>query len=282
MPRADMPIITPTAIKATHMADQAEPPAPERSATTAHPSLPAADRRRPSSAPISVPEPVQSPVLPLMFWLSPAFPVGSFAYSHALEWAFGAGHIRDLATASAWITDLIHHGGLRNDAILLAAAWRAASKTDRVALAATNELALALAGSRERHLETSAQGNAFAQAITTAWSSDTIEGLIAEFPGDLAYPVAVGLVAAAHAIHLEVALEAFCGATVSNLVSSIVRLGAIGQSDGQRLIAAVLPDVVALAALGANATIDDLGGAAFQSDIATLRHETQYTRLFRS
>jgi urease accessory protein len=61
-----------------------------------------------------------------------------------------------------------------------------------------------------------------------------------------------------------------------------VRLGIVGQTDGQRVTAALIPEIQSVAAFAHCATLDDLGGAAFRSDLAALRHETQYTRLFRS
>ena len=224
---------------------------------------------------------VPTSILPLLIWLSPAFPVGSFAYSHALEWAVHTGAITNLATATAWLRDLMAHGGPRNDCIVLAAAWRAAKIEDSDALAEANDLALALAGSRERYLETTAQGNAFATAIATAWSSTGVKpthGLT----GDVAYPVAIAAATAAHDMALSPVLEAFGLAAIANLSSALVRLNVIGQSDGQRLIAALLSDVFALAADAATSNLDDTGGCAFHSDIASLKHEMQTFRVFRT
>jgi urease accessory protein len=220
--------------------------------------------------------------LPLLVWLSPAFPVGSFAFSHGLEWAAEAGDLHDAASVEDWIADLLSHGAARNDAILLAAAWRAAGSGDGVRLAQTNELALALAGSRERRLETSAQGNAFLAAIEAAWRCDGIDRLARELPGDVAYPVAVALAAAGHGLALRATLEAYLTGFVANLVSAAIRLGVVGQSDGQRVIARLMSAVRGLARAAEQWKLDDLGGAAFRSDLVALRHETQYTRLFRS
>lgn len=225
---------------------------------------------------------IEASPLPLMIWLSPSFPVGSFAYSHALEWAVEAGAVRDLATAQAWVSDLLASGGLRNDAIAIAESWRAVSAGEYERLAACNALMLALAGSRERHLETSAQGNAFLLAIATAWPCPAFVRAQGAICGDVAYPVAIGLTAAAHGIGLPAVLEAAIVAGIANLASALVRLSALGQSDGQRLIAGVLGEGLGLAAFAAGSSLDDIGGAAFQSDIAALRHETQYTRLFRT
>jgi urease accessory protein len=220
--------------------------------------------------------------LPLLVWLSPAFPVGAFAYSHALEWAVEAGDVTDAATAQDWIDDLLRFGSGRNDAVLLAAAWRAAMARDRTELANAAELAVALQPSMERRLETTAQGNAFLTAIAAAWPTSTVDDLRASWPGDVAYPVALGVAAAGHGIALARVLDGFLLGFVSNIVSAIARLGPIGQTDGQRILGGLIPLVRETAGFAATSTLDDLGGAAFRSDIASMRHETQYTRLFRS
>ena len=211
--------------------------------------------------------------LALLAWLSPAFPVGGFAFSHGLEWAVETGDIADAASLAGWLGDLLKSGPFRNDAILLAEAHRSPAK-----VADLNELALALAGSAERRLETTAQGNAFLATIAAAWN----ETLLMRPSGDVAYPVAVGLVTAARGFNPLVSLEAFLLATLSNLVSACVRMSVIGQTDGQRVIASLLPAIRQTAAEASAANLDDLGGSAFRSDIAAIRHETQSTRLFRS
>jgi urease accessory protein len=218
--------------------------------------------------------------LPLLVWLSPAFPVGAFAYSHGLEWAFEAGDVADAASLQDWLADLVAHGSLRNDAILFAQAYRSAA--DPSALGAVAELALALASSAERRLETVTQGDAFVSAIAKTWPCATIDRLREVWPDAVAYPVAVGVAAAGHEVALADALEAFALGFVANLVSAALRLGIVGQTDGQRVTAALIPAVRSLAEFAGRATLDDLGGAAFRSDLASLRHETQYTRLFRS
>jgi urease accessory protein len=126
------------------------------------------------------------------------------------------------------------------------------------------------------------QGDAFRLACAAAWPCPAFGLLDRAWPGSIAYPVAVGVAAAGHGVPLEAALEGFAFGCVSNLTSAAVRLGVLGQTDGQRVLAALTPGVRGLAAFAADATLDDLGGAAFRSDLAALRHETQYTRLFRS
>ena len=219
--------------------------------------------------------------LPLLLWLSPAFPVGSFAYSHGLEWAVEAGDIGDAATLQAWLADLLNFGAPRSDAILFACAFRAVQSGDWAALDEINELAVALAGSAERRLETCAQGAAFVSALRAAWPCAALAHL-PEGSDPLAYPVAVGAAAAGHALDLGLSLQAFVLSLIANLVSAAVRLGAIGQTDGQKTLAGILLDVRRLAEAARVAGLDDLGSCAFRSDIAAMRHETQYSRLFRS
>lgn len=235
---------------------------------------------RPGTPATSMAEAASS--LPLMVWFSPAFPVGAFAYSHGLEWAVETGAIHDAATARGWIGDLLDTGSGRNDAILLAAAYRAAAASDEAALRDVAELGVALQPTAERRLEATAQGNAFVTAARASWPCAAFDLLSSAWPGDVVYPVAVGVAAAGHGIDLRPTLDAAMLAFVANLVSAAVRLGAIGQTDGQRVTAALLPTVRSTAAAAAVATLDDLGGAAWRSDIASARHETQYTRLFRS
>jgi urease accessory protein len=220
--------------------------------------------------------------LPLMIWLSPAFPIGSFAYSHALEWAAHAGDLPDADALQSWIDDLLAQGAPRNDAIFLSAAWHATREANAAALCEANDLALALVGSRERHVETTAQGDAFRIAIRATWGNATFARLDAATPGAVAYPVAVGLAAAAHDLDLGATLDAYLIAFVSNVTSAAIRLSITSQTPAQRIIMEALPAIRELAAFAAHATLDDVGGCAFRSDIASMRHETQGTRLFRT
>lgn len=218
----------------------------------------------------------------LMTWFSPAYPVGSFAYSHGLEWAHEAGDVGCAATLTDWLGDLMAHGAPRSDALLLAAAWRAARAGDAPALAEAAELGLALAASSERRLESVTQGAAFLAATRAAWPCPELDALKAAAPGDAPYPVVVGAAAAGHGLALQPTLAAFAQGFAANMVSAAVRLGVVGQTDGQRVLAALMPTALELAAWATEAGLDELGACAFRSDLASLRHETQYSRLFRS
>jgi urease accessory protein len=218
----------------------------------------------------------------LMTWLSPAFPVGAFSYSSGIEWAVETGDIADAASLRGWLSAMLANGSGFCDSVFLAHAHRAALLHDAVALRDVVELASAFVPSRERQLETSAQGRAFVDIARAAWNCDGLEQMLANCDGTIVYPVAVGLVSAAHAIPLAPALHAFLHALASNWISAGARLIPIGQTDSQRVLALLEPVVVATAGRALVASLDDLGSATFRADLASMRHETQYTRLFRS
>jgi len=221
-------------------------------------------------------------LLPLLIWLSPGFPVGAFAYSHGLEWAVEAGYIVDARSLEGWLIDLLEFGAPRSDAFLFSAAFRFAATADWPALMEANALAVALTASAERRLETTAQGAAFIAAARAAWDCEPLQRLEQAPDNRIAYPIAVAGAASGHSLPLEASVQAFALAQAANLVSAALRLGTIGQTDGQKILAALLPRIKALAREAVRANLADLGSAAFRSDIGSMRHETQYSRLFRS
>jgi urease accessory protein len=218
----------------------------------------------------------------LMTWLSPSFPVGAFSYSSGIEWAVEAGDIVDAASLRDWLGAMLADGSGFCDGVFLAHTHRAASSRDDMALRDIAELAAAFVPSRERQLETSAQGRAFIEIARAAWNCDGLDRMISDCSGTIVYPVAVGLVSAAHAISLAPTLHGFFHALTSNWISAGARLVPLGQTDSQRVLASLEPVVVATAQRAVTATLDDLGSATFRADLASMRHETQYTRLFRS
>jgi urease accessory protein len=217
-----------------------------------------------------------------MAWLSPAYPVGAFSYSSGIEWAVEAGDVRGADTLKSWLAVMMADGGGHCDAILFAHAHRAAAASDETALFGVAELAAAFAPTKERHLETTAQGNAFVEATRAAWPCAALDRLKAIWDGPVAYPVAVAVAAAGHGIALAPALPAYLQAVAANWVSAGVRLVPLGQTDGLRVLAALEPVVAATAQRALASSLDDLGSAAIRADLASARHETQYTRLFRS
>jgi len=218
----------------------------------------------------------------LMTWLSPSFPVGAFSYSSGIEWAVEAADIGDAASLRDWLVSMLAAGSGFCDGVFLAHAHRAAASADDGGLRDIAELAAAFVPSRERHLETSAQGRAFIDIARAAWNCDGLDRLVSRCDGAIVYPVAVGLVSAAHAIPLPPTMHAFFHAVVSNWISAGARLVPLGQTECQRMLAELEPIVVLTGKRALEASLDDLGSATFRADLASLRHETQYTRLFRS
>jgi len=218
----------------------------------------------------------------LMTWMSPAYPVGAFAYSSGIEWATEACDITDAASLVAWITALLRHGSLFSDAVIFGQAHGATACENFAALAEIAELAAALAGTKERFLETTAQGAAFVEITRATWPCAALDRLTECWQGPLAYPVAAAVACAGHKIASAPALQAFLHGAASNLVSAGVRLVPLGQTDGQRILATLETPIAQAVERALAARPDDWGTATLRADIASMRHETQYARLFRS
>jgi len=216
----------------------------------------------------------------LLAWLSPAYPTGAFSYSHGIEYAVEAGLVTGRESLLAWVGHILAEGAGRVDALLFCAAYEAAH--DTAALDGIVELASAFRGTAETALESAQQGAAFLAATRAAWPDARLEAFAARRgEGAVALPVAVAL-ACAGRISLELALAAYLQAFGANLISAGVRLIPLGQTEGQRALAALEP-VVARAAAAALATpIEEIGSSALMVDWTSMRHETQYSRLFRS
>jgi urease accessory protein len=222
----------------------------------------------------------------LLTWLSPSYPVGAYSYSHGLEWAVEEGLVRDRDGLVAWLAVVLRHGGGWQDAVLLAHGHDAVRAGDEAGWCRLRVLVRALAATAELALETRAQGEAFARASLASWPDPDarLAGLTAggEDGPALTYPLAVAATAACHGIPLALVLPAYLQAFTANLVSAAVRLVPLGQTDGQRALAALEPVVGEVAARAPAMPLDELGTAALMVDLCSMRHETQYTRLFRS
>ena len=210
----------------------------------------------------------------LLTWLSPAFPTGAFAYSHGLEWAVESGDITTEQALLPWLEDVLDHGAGHTDAVLLRHAHRA---DDLATLIEIAELAEAAQPSKERRSETLGQGDAFAIAARV-WGAPLLDAIAKP----VAYPVAVGVLARAHGVTEDDAALGLLHAFSANLVGAAVRLVPLGQTAGLRVLAALEPVIHRVAAATRGVPLDMIGGACFRSDIASMRHETQYTRLFRT
>ncbi len=250
----------------------------------------------------------------LLAWLSPGFPVGAFSYSHGLEAVAESGRIADRASLQGWVRAVVVQGSGRLDADILRDAYRAATGGDIAALADANRRGLAYRATAELALETTSEGQAFFAACRTAWPEALLphpnppphagegsekaaaEDAVSPYPpphagegrekaaaeDPVCYPAAVGAAMARAGIALADALVGYLQAMAANLVAAGLRLGIIGQTDGQRILAALEPDVIAAAGAAMARDPGDFGAATFALDLASMAHETQYSRLFRS
>ena len=223
------------------------------------------------------------PLYRLLAWLSPAYPIGAFSYSHGIETAVEEGLIKDRASLVGWLQSVLRDGTSRVDGALFAAAWRAADAGDWPTFDAVAERAAAWRGTSEMALESRQQGGSFLSITRTAWGHPALDAAHERLGGEIALPVAVALAGAAHGIALDMALRAYLHAFTANLISAAVRTVPLGQSDGQLALAALEGHVSATASAAiAVESLDEVGTATPLLDWCSLRHETQYTRLFRS
>ena len=207
-------------------------------------------------------------LLTLVQWLSPAFPVGGFAYSHGLEWAIASGQVRDAASLRDWLEDILDNGSGRADAVLLTCAMEPGADLD--AIAAT---ARALSASKERWTETHDQGRAFTEAVNALTGQD--------FP-PAALPVAVGRAARGLGLPPARVAALYLHAFAANLVSAAVRFVPLGQTDGQRVLAALHPHTLRIAGEAAETPLEAIASSVPGADLAAMLHETQEVRIFRT
>lgn len=208
--------------------------------------------------------------LTLAQWFSPSFPVGAFAYSHGLEWAIESGAVRDPASTHDWIAQVLAHGAGWNDTLLLAASYHSA---DEAAVREVDAIARALAASKERLKETDLQGAAFCKVVSD----------LSDIPfGGLCYPVAVGWAAQRARLPLELTAQMYLQSFLSNLAAVAMRLVPLGQTAGQALIRDLTPRCIEIVDAALPRDLDDLTSTTFLADVAAIKHETQYARIFRT
>ncbi len=205
-------------------------------------------------------------IMVLQSWFSPAFPIGAFSYSHGLETAIQDGLITDEVSLQSWISTLLLYGSGRNDGIFIKETYKGAE--------GTNALCLALCASKERWQETVELGQAFGRVVNTSYQTD--------LPDGLAYPVAVGLAAQTMGLDLTLTLQAYLQAFATNLISVGVRAIPIGQQAGQLCLVRLFPVVEEVIRQVAEASLNQVGGAALLSDLISIKHEHSIPRIYRT
>ena len=219
-------------------------------------------------------------ILRLQAWFSPAFPVGGYAYSHGLEAAVEAGAVHDRQSLADWTDWLLLHAAGRVDGVFFAAAHRAAP--DAIVAAALSDEVRAWTGTAELALESESQGEAFLNTLRAAWPHPALDSLAETLEERPPLCVVAGFASSAHGVALKPALTCYLHAFAAMIVSAGVRLVPLGQTDGQRITAALEPVVLKAVALAAATPPEEAGAAAPALDLFSMRHETQYSRIFRS
>lgn len=221
----------------------------------------------------------------LMAWLSPAFPVGGYTYSHGIERAIEEGSISDGESLRRWIEGALAYGPARVDADLLRDAWRTVAAGDETGFDRVLDLGEVMRGTPELALESLQQGESFLATVAATWPRPELTRWAARVRTagrQASYPIAVGLAAACHGVPLEATLPAYLQAFAASLVSAAVRLVPLGQTAGQTALAALEPAVTASAKAALSRPADQIGSAAPMIDLLSIAHETQHVRLFRS
>jgi urease accessory protein len=219
----------------------------------------------------------------LMAWLSPAYPIGAYAYSHGLEYAVESGAVADEKSLIAWVEGIVAFGSPRLDGTLFVHAWQAVNDRDDDTFRWTAERAAAMRGTAELALESRQQGEAFLKTVQASAHAPELDRFVTLLHGVApSYPISVAIAAALHNVPVRPALVAYTHAFAANLVSAGVRLVPLGQMAGQRAIEALRPAVLATVDSCLRTKPTEIGQAASVVDWTSMKHETQYTRLFRS
>jgi urease accessory protein len=213
---------------------------------------------------------IDAKLLTLTQWLSPAYPVGAFAYSHGLEQAVREGWISDSESLLYWLQDITRHGSGRSDAIWIRLAHAAETPS---ALSDLNAQCRAFAPAIERQREADRQGRAFAKVTADVWSLPL---------PSMQLPIALGAAAKAEALDIDAVITLYLQSFLSNLVAAAQRLMPLGQTDAQRILAELNQTCLEVAQSSDGAALDDIASSAFLSDIAAMRHETLEPRIFQS
>lgn len=210
----------------------------------------------------------QAGLLSLVQWLSPSFPVGSYAYSQGMEAAIDRGLIPDAAALQHWLAAVLAEGAGAADTVLMCHAMRPEAD-----LAALSDLALALAPGRERYEESRELGAAFTRIANSLTRQDR---------PPLSYPVAVGAAAGGLGLAAADVAPLFLASIAANLVQVAVRFIPLGQTEGQQVLANLHPLINRVAAAAPETGLDQIGTAALRADLTSLWHETMDVRIFRT
>jgi urease accessory protein len=218
----------------------------------------------------------------LLQLVSPMLPVGAYSYSQGLESAVEARVVGDTASARDWISDLLEFSIARTDAPLLARLIESWNAGDAASAKRWNALVLATRESAELRAETLQMGYSLKKLLIELEGAN--EKARAGLTGleEMSFPAAFAFAAAQWRIPAQPALVAYLWAWLENQVMAAIKIVPLGQTDGQRMLLAIGERLGVIAERAALLSDDEIGGFAPRMAILSSRHETQYSRLFRS
>jgi len=213
---------------------------------------------------------------------SPVLPVGAFSYSQTLEWAVEAGTAKDFSGAERWIVDAMQLTMARCEAPVLLRLMQAWQKNDVAMIAHWNDFFLATREGAELRAETIQMGRALRSVISRSGEFPAAICVALENIDEPTYPAVFAAAATSWNIEARAALTAYLWSWAENQVVAAMKLVPLGQTDGQRLLATIIESLPATLDSILAIEDDDIGSLAHGFAIASAKHETQYTRLFRS
>lgn len=227
--------------------------------------------------------PVSRSLIRLLQLSSPALPVGAYTYSQGLEWAVESGTIVDESSTCAWISDLLMYGMGRYEAPLIARLIQVWTDGDLQTLSRLNKEFIATRESSELRAETVQMGYSMTRLARELMDPAlaTLVTRLAEMP-EVSFPAAWSGFAASWDIEPQDALTAYLWSWCENQVMAALKAVPLGQASGQRVLLKLTESIPAIAAKALVTPECDWSNLTPAFAISSARHETQYSRLFRS
>lgn len=228
----------------------------------------------------SAPIPENGALLRLLQLASPSLPVGAYSYSEGLEFAVEQRAVTDAATLRCWLEDALKHGGVRVETAVLVRVYRARIADDYDLVRYWNQWLTAARESEEIRLQNHEMGRALLKLLAELDPAPKeISSLLAE-PCNFA--VAFAAAAAHWNIPRDAAVVGYLQTWTANIIAAGVKLIPLGQTAGQRLLWDQQSTIDDVACEATKLKDDELAVSNWGQVIASMRHETQYSRLFRS
>ena len=214
-------------------------------------------------------------ILKLLTWNNQSFPIGSYSFSSGLEYAVETKIVFSSYQLLNWLKDLLTYGSLQSDSILLAETWKLKKKKQCNKILELNQFAVSLNQSHEKYIENYEQGRAFIKVAQDAWGHNFINK-------HLIFPIAYACSAAQENISLDDSLQSFIHSNLGNLLAAGIKLIPLGQTDGQKIQVELNKHIDKEYRCIKKRNLNSIGSCAWANDIISMRHENQYTRIFRT